>query len=86
MNAVVLRPRHHLQLFQGADALFAAMVHAIEHSQLEVRLESYIFSFDQQGQAVASALERAALRGVQVYFGGRWHRDCAAATPMDGAF
>ena len=67
MNAVVLRPRHHLHLFQGADALFAAMVHAIEHSSHEVRLESYIFAFDQQGLAVASALESAALRGVQVY-------------------
>ena len=32
-----------------------------------MRLESYIFAFDEQGQAVAAALERAALRGVQVY-------------------
>ena len=67
MNAVHLRARHHLHLLQGAKELFQAMVHAIEHSKHEVRLETYIFAFDEQGQAVAAALERAALRGVQVY-------------------
>jgi cardiolipin synthase len=67
MNAVHLRARHHLHLLQGAKELFQATVHAIEHSKQEVRLETYIFAFDEQGQAVAAALERAALRGVQVY-------------------
>ena len=67
MNAVHLRARHHLHLLQGAKELFQAMVHAVEHSKHEVRLETYIFAFDEQGQAVAAALERAALRGVQVY-------------------
>jgi len=67
MNAVHLRARHQLHLLQGAKELFQAMVHAIEHSKHEVRLETYIFAFDEQGQAVAQALERAALRGVQVY-------------------
>ena len=67
MNAVHLRARHRLQLLQGAKELFDAVVHAIAHSRHEVRLESYIFAFDEQGQAVAAALERAALRGVQVY-------------------
>jgi cardiolipin synthase len=67
MNALYLRARHDLHLLQGAKELFQAMVHAIEHSKHEVRLETYIFAFDEQGQAVAAALERAALRGVQVY-------------------
>jgi cardiolipin synthase len=56
-----------LHLLQGAKELFDAVVHAIAHSRHEVRLETYIFAFDEQGQAVAAALERAALRGVQVY-------------------
>ena len=67
MNAVHLRARHQLHLLQGAKELFQAMVHAIEHSKHEVRLETYIFAFDSQGQAVAQALEQAALRGVDVY-------------------
>jgi cardiolipin synthase len=67
MNAVHLRARHRLHLLQGAKELFDAVVHAIAHSRHEVRLETYIFAFDEQGQAVAAALERAALRGVQVY-------------------
>lgn len=67
MNPVHLRARHRLQLLQGAKELFEAMVQAIAHSKHEVRLETYIFAFDAQGQAVAQALERAALRGVNVY-------------------
>ena len=67
MNAVHLRARHHLHLLQGADELFAAVVQAIERSHTEVRLETYIYAFDRQGEALALALERAALRGVAVY-------------------
>jgi cardiolipin synthase len=67
MSAVHLRARHQLHLLQGAKELFHAMVQAIDQSKYEVRLETYIFAFDVQGQAVAAALERAALRGVQVY-------------------
>lgn len=67
MNPVHLRARHRLQLLQGAKELFQSMVQAIDRSRHEVRLETYIFAFDAQGQAVAQALERAALRGVNVY-------------------
>ena len=49
MNAVHLRARHHLHLLQGAKELFQAMVHAIEHSKHEVRLETYIL---QKGQVL----------------------------------
>jgi cardiolipin synthase len=43
------------------------MVEAIDRSVQEVRLETYIFSFDASGERVAAALVRAARRGVPVY-------------------
>lgn len=43
------------------------MVEAIDRSTQEVRLETYIFSFDPSGERVAAALVRAAQRGVSVY-------------------
>lgn len=62
-----LRPGHQLELLQGGEALFAAMVRAIDASTQEVRLETYIFHFDRSGEAVADALARAAQRGVAVF-------------------
>ncbi len=62
-----LRPGHQLELLQGGDALFAAMVRAIDASAQEVRLETYIFNFDSSGEAIANALVRAAQRGVAVF-------------------
>ena len=63
------RPRagHHLQLLQGATAFFSAMVQAMDASAHEIRLETYIFDVSGGGETVAAALERAALRGVNVY-------------------
>ena len=49
MRAPHLRARHSLQLLQGASELIAAMVAQIDRSAFEVRLETYIFAFDQQG-------------------------------------
>jgi cardiolipin synthase len=54
-------------LLKGGADFFAALVSAIDVSTDEVRLETYIFSFDASGERVAAALERAALRGVAVY-------------------
>ena len=62
-----LRGGHQLDLLQGGDQYFEALIHAIDHSQAEVRFETYIFHLDRSGSQVAEALERAALRGVQVY-------------------
>lgn len=56
-----------MQLLQGGEQLFPDLIAAINTSQVEVRLETYIFYFDQQGEAVASALAAAALRGVAVH-------------------
>ena len=67
MRTPHLRPRHSLRLLQGASELIAAMVAQIDRSAFEVRLETYIFAFDLQGEVLAEALVRAAGRGVQVY-------------------
>ncbi len=58
---------HSVQLLQGGQAFFPALIDAIDASRLEVRLETYIFNLDKSGQAVADALLRAAKRGVSVY-------------------
>lgn len=62
-----LRADHQLQLLEGGQAYFPALVHAIDQALHEVRMETYIFDFTAAGQAVAEALERAARRGVTVY-------------------
>ncbi len=64
-----VRPRlhHQIALLQGGGELFPDLIRAIDGAQLEVRMETYIFHFDDSGTRVAAALERAAMRGVQVY-------------------
>jgi cardiolipin synthase len=61
------QPGHQVQLLQGGQAFFPALVQAIERSAHEVRMETYIFNIDAAGERVAAALEQAALRGVAVY-------------------
>lgn len=58
---------HQVQLLQGGQALFPALVQAIDRSVHEVRLETYIFDVAASTEGVAAALERAAQRGVSVY-------------------
>lgn len=62
-----LQHGHQVELLQGADAFFAALVRAIDHCGHEVRMETYIFNVHASGGTVAQALERAARRGVAVY-------------------
>ena len=57
---------HDMRLLIGGMELFAAMIKAIDDAQHEVRLETYIFSFEGAGADVAHALMRAAQRGVNV--------------------
>jgi len=57
---------HQLQLLQGGQAFFPALIEAIDASVHEVRMETYIFNAEGSGALVAAALERAALRGVVV--------------------
>jgi cardiolipin synthase len=60
------RRGHALQLLQGSRELFPALVEAIDAARDRVRLETYIFDFTGAGREIASALERAARRGVIV--------------------
>ena len=56
-----LRPGHQLLLLEGGDALFPALVEAMDAARRVVHLETYIFQFDGSALMVAQALERAAL-------------------------
>ncbi len=67
MTALHFKDGHDVRLLQGGVEFFPALLAAIDASAKEVRLETYIFNFDVMGEAVAAALERAALRGVSVY-------------------
>jgi cardiolipin synthase len=60
-------PGHQVDLLQGSQEFFPALVRAIDCSTHEVRLETYIFSVEASGALVAEALERAAQRGVKVF-------------------
>ena len=67
MSKQPLHSGHQIWLLNGGKAYFPSLVEAIDASQWEVRLETYIFEFSASGERVAQALERAALRGVVVY-------------------
>ena len=56
-----------LKLLQGSDEYFPALIDAIMHAKLEIRLETYIFDFNEGSLSVAQALENAAKKGVCVY-------------------
>ena len=58
---------HGVQLLECGAAFFPTLLEAIGQSQTEIRLETYIFEFDSQGEQVAAALVAAADRGVRVY-------------------
>jgi cardiolipin synthase A/B len=64
--AAPLTVGHQLELLEQGAAFFPALVHAIDASRVEVRLETYTFHFDTSGELVAHALVRAAQRGVPV--------------------
>ena len=57
---------HTVQLLQGGQEFFPALVRAVDASRFEVRFETYIFNLDASGQTVAEALVRAAERKVTV--------------------
>jgi cardiolipin synthase len=62
-----LEPGHHIELLEGGDAYFAALIKAMDAAVQEVRLETYIFHDDASGLQVMQALARASQRGVRVY-------------------
>ena len=62
----LLQTHQTLQLLQGGQALFPALIKALDQASAWVQLESYIFDFHGRGADVAEALLRAASRGVLV--------------------
>lgn len=61
-----MRGGHQLLLLEGGNALFPALVAAMDMARSLVHLETYIFEFAGEALSVAEALERAARRGVRV--------------------
>jgi len=61
-----LRQGHQLRLLEGGAQLFPALVQAMDAARHLIHLETYIFDFAGSALDVAYALERAALRGVNV--------------------
>jgi cardiolipin synthase A/B len=61
-----LRKPETLQLLQGGEALFPALIQAFEAAGRWIQLETYIFDFHGAGAEVAEALIRAAKRDVTV--------------------
>jgi cardiolipin synthase A/B len=59
-------PGNAIGLLRNGVEYFPAMIAAIDAAEREVWLETYIFADDVSGRAVASALARAARRGVTV--------------------
>ncbi|QDQ85354.1 cardiolipin synthase ClsB [Paraburkholderia megapolitana] len=55
-----------VRLFCSGDDFFGALIARIDAATHDVALETYIFSDDEAGLAVADALKRAASRGVRV--------------------
>ena len=55
-----------IDLLQNGSEFFPALIAAIDAAEREFHLETYIFEDDATGRAVASALCRAARRGVAV--------------------
>jgi cardiolipin synthase A/B len=69
-------PGNRLKLLNSGVQYFPALIAEIDAAQSDVFLETYIFADDVTGRAVATALSRAAQRGVTVRllvdgFGGR---------------
>ena len=60
------RPGNRIKLLKSGTEYFRALEQAIDSAQHEIWLESYIFADDASGRRVASAMARAASRGVKV--------------------
>lgn len=60
--------RHNrVALVKGGQPYFEQLEALIEGARQSIHLQTYIFSYDNTGKRVLAALERAAVRGVQVY-------------------
>jgi cardiolipin synthase len=59
-------PGNRVELLRNGTEFFPALAAAIDNARAEVWLETYIFSDDAAGRAIADAMVRAVARGVQV--------------------
>lgn len=59
-------PGNRITLLKNGEEFFPALIEAINMATAEIRLETYIFSNDVAGTAIADALNRAAQRKVNV--------------------
>jgi cardiolipin synthase len=62
-----------LTLLHSGGEFFPALISAIDAAQIEIYLETYIFSEDITGKLVLDALCRAALRNVAVHVIADWY-------------
>jgi cardiolipin synthase len=62
----VLIPHNRITLLHNGTEYFPALEQAIDAAGLEIHLQTYIFEADTTGRKIASALARAAGRGVMV--------------------
>jgi cardiolipin synthase len=56
-----------ITLLHNGEEYFPELQSAIEKSQIEIHIETYIFEYDAIGSKIAEALKRATQRGVSVY-------------------
>lgn len=55
-----------IQIYENGEALYPAMLEAIEQAEKRILLASYIFDSKKTGKSIAAALDRAQRRGVEV--------------------
>jgi cardiolipin synthase len=79
LTGTPLTPGNKVELLDGGEAAFPAMIAAIDRAERSVGLASYIFNADAVGMKFVEALGRAVARGVEVRVlidsvGARYHR------------
>lgn len=71
-RAITYTEGNHITLLHSGADFFPALIRAIDDAQLEIYLETYIFSIDITANLVHDALCRAAQRGVRVQVLADW--------------
>lgn len=72
MRQVTFTADNNLTLLHCGGEYFPALIKALDDAKLEIYLETYIFAADEIGDAVKTALKRAAARGVVVNVIADW--------------
>lgn len=56
-----------VKFYFSGDGYFQSILERIQQAAREIRIEMYMFNFDELGQAILETLRQARLRGVEVY-------------------